>query len=172
MMQMLEAGGIPALTDGVRAPDRDNPRGYLEFEAVRRTRQDPSWVAQAEGKAVKIVYVLLRDLPPGCTYRVIMMRRDMREVIRSQRSMLERAGHAGAGVSDERMAAIFEEEMKSTGEWLSHQPGFDVLEVDYGDCLLSAPAVAARVNRFLGGALDERRMAAAVDASLHRQHST
>jgi hypothetical protein len=172
MMQMLEAGGIPALTDGLRAPDQDNPRGYFEFEAVKRTRQDASWLAQAQGKAVKMVYPLLRALPPGYEYRVIMMRRDLREVIMSQRAMLERSDRTGAGVSDERMAAIFEEEMKAIGEWLSHQPGFDVLEVDYGDCLLTAPSVAARLQRFLGGTLDERRMAATVDASLYRQRST
>ncbi len=34
MMQMLAAGGLPALTDGARAADADNPRGYLEFERV------------------------------------------------------------------------------------------------------------------------------------------
>jgi hypothetical protein len=169
MMQMLEAGGLPALTDGVRAPDRDNPRGYFEFEPVKRTRQDTSWVAQARGKAVKMVYPLLRYLPPGYQYRVIMMRRDVKEVVGSQRAMLEHSGRTGAGVSDERMAAIFVEEMKSIGAWLSQQPGFDVLEVDYGDCLLSPPSVAARVNRFLGGVWDERGMAATVDARLYRQ---
>jgi hypothetical protein len=171
MMQMLAAGGMPLLTDGVRAPDADNPRGYLEFEAVKRTRLDGSWVAQARGKAVKMVYVLLRDLPPGYEYRVIMMRRDLQEVVRSQRAMLDCSGLAGAGVSDERMAAIFAEEMKSIRDWLSRQSGFAVFEVDYGDCLLAAPAVATSVNQFLGGALDEQRMAETVDASLYRQHS-
>jgi hypothetical protein len=29
MMQMISAGGIPALTDNVRPADEDNPRGYL-----------------------------------------------------------------------------------------------------------------------------------------------
>ena len=59
MMQMLAAGGVPVLTDGVRAPDADNPRGYFEFEPVKRTKRDASWVAQARGKAVKVVYPLL-----------------------------------------------------------------------------------------------------------------
>src|ERR1700732_1557774 len=35
LMQMLEAGGIPVLTDGVRHPDVSNPRGYYELERVR-----------------------------------------------------------------------------------------------------------------------------------------
>ena len=65
MMQMLQAGGIPILTDNVRQADDDNPRGYYEFEPVKRTKQDPSWLNAANGKAVKMVYLLLRDLP-GC----------------------------------------------------------------------------------------------------------
>ena len=169
MMQMLEAGGIPALTDGARAPDLDNPRGYLEFEAVKRTRHDASWVAHARGKAVKVVYALLRDLPPGYEYRVIMMRRDVREVVRSQRAMLERSGRAGADVSDQRMGTMFEKEMESIREWLSRQRGFKVLNVDYSHCVMSTASAAASINLFLGGILDEQRMATAVDPRLYRQ---
>ena len=36
MMQILERAGIPLLTDGVRSADLDNPRGYHEFEPVKR----------------------------------------------------------------------------------------------------------------------------------------
>ena len=50
MMQMIHAGGIPALTDKVRAGDEDNPRGYLELEAVQRPKPDVSWLAEAEGR--------------------------------------------------------------------------------------------------------------------------
>jgi hypothetical protein len=32
MMKMLEAGGVPIMTDGVREADRDNPKGYFEVE--------------------------------------------------------------------------------------------------------------------------------------------
>ncbi|MCX7939873.1 MAG: hypothetical protein N2545_10625, partial [Thermoflexales bacterium] len=36
MMAMLAAGGIPPLTDNIRAPDQNNPKGYYEFERVKR----------------------------------------------------------------------------------------------------------------------------------------
>src|SRR5262245_31251584 len=52
MMQMLDAGGLPALTDSIRAQDDDNPRGYFELEAVKRTRNDPSWLDEARGRVV------------------------------------------------------------------------------------------------------------------------
>ena len=74
-MRMLEQGGLPVLTDGVRRADEDNPQGYYEFEAVKRTKDDPSWLATAQGKAVKLVYMLLYDLPPQYSYRVVFMRR-------------------------------------------------------------------------------------------------
>lgn len=86
MMQMLAAGGWPLPTDGVRAPDWDNPRGYLEFEPVKRTQKDPSLVPAAVGKAVKVVTMLLRDLSPNFDYRVILMSRDPGEVLTSQQS--------------------------------------------------------------------------------------
>ena len=35
MMRMVGAAGIPALTDGVRAADEDNPLGYAELEAYK-----------------------------------------------------------------------------------------------------------------------------------------
>ena len=36
MMQLLAAGGMPVLTDGVRKADEDNRYGFFEFEAVSR----------------------------------------------------------------------------------------------------------------------------------------
>src|SRR5262245_54628326 len=34
-MSMLEAGGLEVITDGVRQPDENNPRGYYEYERVK-----------------------------------------------------------------------------------------------------------------------------------------
>ena len=39
MMQLLEAGGMPVMTDGQRGADVDNPRGYYEWEAIKANRQ-------------------------------------------------------------------------------------------------------------------------------------
>jgi hypothetical protein len=171
MMQMLAAGGMPVLTDGVRAADEGNPRGYLEFEPVKRTKEDATWLSTAQGKSVKMVYFLLRDLPADYEYRVILMRRDLREVIASQRAMLTRLGRSGADLSDTRMAALFEAQLGETRAWLRAQRNFSVLELDYSDCLQAPLYAASRANAFLGGTLDELRMAAAVDVSLYRRSS-
>ena len=63
MMQLLDAGGIAVVTDNLRTADADNPRGYYEFEKVKRLKNDASWLPDARGKAVKIVSQLLFDLP-------------------------------------------------------------------------------------------------------------
>ena len=70
MMQMLQAGGLPAFTDRVRSADEGNPRGYFEFEPVKRLRIDRSWLPQARGHAIKIIHLLLRRTAAGWLARV------------------------------------------------------------------------------------------------------
>ena len=171
MMQMLAAGGVPVLSDGVRVPDVDNPQGYFEFEPVKKTRQDPRWLQQAQGKAVKVVHLLLLELPLSLHYRVILMRRAMEEVLASQRTMLQRLGKSGAGLPDNRLASIYTEQMEMTRRWLFSQPQFRTLEVNYIDCVRNPVLTAAAVNSFLGGRLDEEKMVGTVMPSLYRNRS-
>ena len=108
LMQMLRAGGVPILSDQVRAEDANNPRGYLEFEPVKRLARDASWIPQARGKAVKVIAQLIGKLPPDERYHIIMMRRDVDEVITSQMQMLERLGTPStSSVPPAQLARIF-----------------------------------------------------------------
>ncbi len=171
MMQMLAAGGIPPLTDNLRTPDESNPRGYLEFDPVKRLRSDQSWLEAARGRAVKIIHLLLRELPVdrGLQYRVVFMRRPLGEVLASQRVMLERAGKKPA--DNAVLAKIFQTQLEQVEQWLAAQPSFSVLYIDYGVLVQDARPSVARVNEFLGDQLDVRAMLAVVDPSLHRQRS-
>lgn len=90
MMQMLDRGGIEIMTDHLRTADIDNPKGYYEFEDVKKVKQNADWLPSARGKALKAVSQLLYDLPPTEDYRVIFMRRDLDEMLRSQEKMLLR----------------------------------------------------------------------------------
>src|SRR5581483_6673800 len=105
MMQLLHAGGIAALTDHVRAADPDNPRGYFEFERVKKVKDDAAWLPDARGKVVKMVSLLLFDLPPAERYRVVFMERDLEEVLDSQEKMLRRLGRP-VGPRDEMTRAF------------------------------------------------------------------
>ncbi|MEP0847205.1 MAG: sulfotransferase family protein [Phycisphaerae bacterium] len=172
MMRMLDEGGLPAITDNIRKPDADNPKGYYEFEPVKKTKEDPSWVNGSEGKVVKMVYRLLYDLPAGRQYRVIMMRRNLDEVIKSQEVMLERSGKAGGKLSDDKLKKMFADELAKVEAWMDERGGFQYVEIDYNDMLKNPVPLAARINQFLDGGLDEAKMAAVVDPSLYRQRKS
>ena len=169
LMQMLRAGGFPVLTDGFREPDPHNPRGYLEFEPARRLRRDTSWVGDAAGRAVKVVHALVRCLPAGQDYRVILIRRDLAEVVASQQAMLADRSALGGGLSPERLAEIFEAQLRELEEWLGEQPRFRLLRLDHAQVLAEPERVAGEISRFIGGGLDLEAMAAAVAPALHRQ---
>ena len=169
MMQMLAAGGLPALIDHVRAADVDNLRGYFEFDPVKRTREDPSWLPDALGKVVKIVYLLLYDLPSDYCYRVVLMQRPLDEVLASQQAMLARRGEAGASLSPTQMIDVFARQLEKIEQWLADQSNFRVLKVRYHDVLARPAAEAARISDFLDAELDQVAMIAAVDPALRRQ---
>lgn len=171
MMQMLDAGGVPPLTDAQRAPDASNPRGYLELEAVKRLKTDRSWLPEARGKAVKIIHLLLGELAAerGFEFRVVLMRRPIGEVVASQRAMLARQGKAGAAIPDETLGKMFIDQLERVERLLAGNPGFRVHGVSYPGLVADPAAEAGKINAFLGGALDEPAMAAAVDPALYRE---
>ena len=118
LMKMLEAGGMQVLTDSIREADKDNPKGYYEFEKVKQIDHDQSWLEDAEGKVVKMVSQLLQHLPPDYSYKVVFMRRRMDEILASQHKMLIRRGEPSEKISDEQMAALFRKHLKRLKTWL------------------------------------------------------
>jgi LPS sulfotransferase NodH len=170
-MQMLHAGGIPAVTDGLRAQDDDNPRGYFEFERVKQLRSDKAWLDDAAGKAVKVIHFLLMELPDDRPYRVVFMQRDLREVVKSQSTMLARSGRAGGGLPPERLMAVYEQQLKAVDAWLAARQGFKVLRVPYAGLVRDPGEWVPTVAAFVGRTVDQAAMRAAVDPSLHRNRS-
>ena len=169
MMQMIHSGGLPALTDQVRGGDRDNPRGYFELEAVKKTKKDHSWLDDTPGRVVKMVHLLLYDLPGDRSYRVVFMTRDLGEVVRSQGVMLRRRGTTGASLSPEQLIKAYESQLAKIRQWLDEQPCFATHYTSYNDLMAEPPAAAAAVNAFLGGGLDVDAMLRNVDPKLYRQ---
>ncbi len=167
LMQMLAAGGLPLLSDGVRKADEDNQRGYYELEAVKKTKRDASWLADAPGKVVKMVYLLLYDLPPDYQYRVVFLQRRLEEVLASQKIMLQRQGKP-TGADDDAMLRIFRKELAKAQEWLRAQPNFSVHYVNYNQLVVRPQVPAAGIDEFLGGGLNVEAMAAAVDPAQYR----
>ena len=169
MMKMVDAGGIPPLTDELRAADEDNPKGYYEFERVKQMdKGDTAWVPEARGKAVKVISALLKYLPTTEQYRVIFIRRNIDEILASQRKMLIHRGEDPDKQDDVQMKLLFEKHVRSVEEWLASRPNVRTLYVHYSDMLGTPRPQIERVNAFLGGKLDTARMAEVVDPSLYR----
>lgn len=182
MMQMLVAGGLPALHDGHRPADTDNPRGYFEFAPAKNLRADASWMPQAHGRVVKLVAQLLPFLPlspiyPESTpaaerqpyrYKIVWMERALEEVLASQKTMLDRHGRAGAALAPEKLRSVYEQQLARVNEIVERRK-FSVLRVAHREAVRDPAGTAARVAEFLALPLDRAAMAAAIDPSLHRQ---
>ncbi len=169
MMQMLAAGGMPILSDGERPADTDNPRGYLEWERIKQLPKDPSCIAEAEGKAVKVISLLLMSLPEGHDYRVIFMQRPIGEVIASQDVMMRNRGTTGAPAS--MVSAAFEKNLQATNAWLDSKSYVKTLRIPYHEVLQNAESAAVKLAEFLGISLDVDNMARQVDSTLYRNRA-
>ena len=169
LMQMLDAGGLNVLSDGLRKADEDNPRGYFEFDPVKNLWNDAQWISESRGKAVKIVAPLLTALPPDLPCRVILCERDLNEVLDSQDRMLVRRHRPPS--TPERRRILTEEyarTMLRAKTMLASRPGTRWLLIEHSESISTPAAAAEKLNSFLGGELDVGKMAAAVDSTLHR----
>jgi hypothetical protein len=173
MMKMLDAGGMPLVTDGVRQADDQNPRGYFELEAVKELdkRGDTSWLAGARGKAVKVISFLLTWLPEGYDYRVIFMERNLDEVVASQNAMLRQRDHAPEATDAARAKIFFERHLEQTHRFLRQRRCFRLLRVRYAEAVRHPYEVAQQVESFVGAGLDVREMAGVADRALYRNRS-
>jgi hypothetical protein len=171
-MKMLDAAGIPIVSDGIRTADEDNPRGYFELERVKdlAKENDWDWLAGAQGKAIKIISYLLKELPANHNYKIIFMRRDLKEVLASQAKMLDRRGEPNE-TEDETMIELYENDLWKANYLLKNNPQFETLQFNYREVLDGPEDQARRLNYFLGGRYDVEKMAAAVDPTLYRNRA-
>lgn len=172
-MKMLEAGGMPILTDGIRAADDSNPKGYFEFERVKDLDKDDdkSWLNEARGKVVKIISFLLTSLPETYDYRVIFMHRNLHEVIQSQNKLLAARGEPTDTTGDDRMLELYGRHLEKITRFIAARRCFRTLEVHYRDAIERPVAEARRINAFLGRRLDVDRMAAVADRELYHNRA-
>jgi predicted AlkP superfamily phosphohydrolase/phosphomutase/tetratricopeptide (TPR) repeat protein len=167
MMQMLDKGGMSILTDGVRDADKSNPKGYYEYEAVKRLGKDQSWMGEARGNVVKIVAPLLFNLPGNYEYKIVFMQRDMGEVLRSQQVMLGQTKEQ-AEAYPVVLANAFTKNLEQAEAWAKRSPNVEIIYVPYAEVIESPLEVAENVNSFLGGSLNIEQMVGVVDPELYR----
>lgn len=168
MMNMLEKAGIPPMQDGIREADIDNPKGYYEFEQVKKIAEDKSFLPACKGKAVKMISRLLVELPPGYVYKVIWMRRNIDEIIASQKKMLVRRGTYDASVKDDDVRRMLLRHVEKTLTWVKAHDYLDMIFVNYNKLLADPSEGIAQLAAFLGAHLDTAAMRSAIDPSLYR----
>lgn len=173
MMKMLEAGKMQPLTDEIRKADVDNPKGYYEYEKVKKLEEDNSWLESARGKTVKIVSPLLYHLKldAGYSYKIIFMIRDLDETLASQKKMAERLNLNEDRIKDNILKNEYDIHLEEIEKWLEQQKNIDLLPVYYQDVLENPLAAAEAIHDFLGVDLEVSNMTAVIDFSLYRQQA-
>lgn len=171
MMSALEAGGMPLLVDGIRGADGNNPKGYYEYQPVKKLpKGSVDWLESAQGKAVKIISALLDYLPMGFQYRIIFMERDIEEILASQKRMLSRSGVVEEKpASDEEMQKSYQAHLKQVKSYLAEADWLNVLYVSYNQVLQDPEVEFERVAEFLDSIVDPSAMSSVVDPELYRE---
>lgn len=168
MMKMLAEGGLEIISDALRIADDDNPNGYFEFEPVKQLRQHQNaWLANAGGKAVKVISSLLEYLPNNYSYKIIFMERDLNEVLASQQKMLQHRQETSA-LTDAEMRAQFEQHLSAIKYWLARQPNMETTYVSYNTMLAQPESLINQVTEFIGIPLHTQKMLSVPSQSLYR----
>jgi cystathionine beta-lyase len=172
LMQMLDVGGIPALSDGARPPDAGNPRGYYEHALVAKLGRDPraaALVRSARGRALKVIHALLPALPRDVPLRVLVAERALADVAASQAKVLgvEVADSGPGPLAPERLAQIYAAQLEEALAQLAARPDCGVLRVDTAQLVHAPAAGCAQIAAFLGGGLDVAAMARGISPALY-----
>jgi len=164
MMQMLDKGGLDMLMDDKRKADESNPKGYYEYEPVMAIHRDNSWLEKSKDKSVKIVAPLLKYLDSQYRYKIIFMKRDLDEIIKSQQKMIRK----DPDVFPVRLYNAYRKQLKSIELWKENEPGVELIYVDYKETLDQPLITIDKIESFLGVNLKKDEMQKCVDKSLYR----
>ncbi len=171
MMKMLEAGGMDLYTDGVRKSDEHNPGGYYEHQRVMQLEQSSAdWFHEACGKAVKMVSHKLRLLPTNYNYKVVMMRRQTRDSVKSQTRMIRHIRDVSA--NEDEIVEFMKNEFAQAMAVVDDRSDMAVLMVDYEHAMQHPEETARAVKDFIGqDSMDVAAMQGVVDPSMWHNKS-
>jgi len=164
MMQMLQKGGLQTLTDHERKADQSNPKGYFEYQPVKSLHKDNSWLHEAKNKSVKVVAPLLKFLSPEYRYKVIFMKRDLTEVIKSQQKMIGK----NPDILPFNLFEAYNKQLNQVEIWKNKEPGVELIYLDYKEVLEHPGQVADKLSAFIGSKLNKSEMLTCVDKTLYR----
>jgi hypothetical protein len=115
---------------------------------------------------------MIPNVPDGVPCRVILIERNIEEILASQRQMISRRGRE-MEQTPARLDRLRQEYLRLivwAKGFLAGRPDTNLMCVNRNAILSNPQKAAEALNRFLGGTLDERRMAAEVKPQLNRQN--
>jgi hypothetical protein len=163
MMQMLHMGGLPVAFDDSRPADEHNPRGYYELaegKIINRLMEGNFDLQSYKGYIIKVTAYGLKFLPES-NYKIVYMRRNIDEVLKSMRKM-------GADIETEKDRKLFSKLDRFSLELMRSRHDMEHITVNYRDLLEHPRSEIERVSRFLGKTFDVDAAIGAVDPSLYR----
>lgn len=166
MMQVLNKAQLPILQDGVRESDVSNPQGYFELEDVKNIVIDNSFLDKSAGKAVKIVAPLPIYMKPNLGYKIVFMRRDIEEILRSQEKMLSKDQTS----EREKYRTIYEFHLKKTYRFFKEN-NIPFIDVNYNELMSSPLTELKKVADFLSLDASEKDLASVVNPELYRNRN-
>jgi hypothetical protein len=174
MMQMLVAGGMEAITDGKRVADKDNPKGYFEWEDIKKIGEQPELLDNEDGKVIKTISVLLEKMPKEHDYKVIFMVRPIEEIAVSQAKMIERLGTEGAELDENDLLRGLRDHRAKTLSWLKmNTDHMEFEQISYTNLINEPEIVIPKIVEFLGGDYlsEPEKMISVIDESLYRNRT-
>lgn len=165
-MQLLHASGLEIMHDGVRESDISNPEGYYELEAVKGIVKDNSFLNDAAGKVIKIVAPLPIYMNPELSYRVVFMRRDIDEILRSQERMLNKDQSS----EREKFRTIYEFHLKKTYAFFKENE-IPFIDVNYNDLMRNPEPILGQLIAFADLPVTIDKLMGVVKPDLYRNRN-
>jgi hypothetical protein len=163
MMQLLNKSSLEILSDGIRQKDISNPEGYYELEAVKGIVRDNSFLKDAAGKVVKIVAPLPVYLDKSLDYRIVFMRREIEEVLRSQEKMLNKDQTS----EREKFRTIYEMHLKKTYHFFESN-SIPYIDIQYKQLLNESEQELKRLINFLELSTPIEELLSVIKVDLYR----
>ena len=135
---------------------------------MKNMAREHNWLELANGKAVKIIVHLLKFLPPDYNYKIIMMERNMTEIIPSQQKMLGK----DPAIYPLGIAQSFEKELEKTNIWADKEPHVQMLKISYNELIKQPEPEVEKIINFLGLKLDRGKMVGKIDKELYRNNNS
>ncbi len=143
VMKMLQAGGMPIVTDPVEgAGDK--------FEYLARF---PDLLDQCRGKAVMLYSMYLCKLPPGPAYQVLYLHRDLQEIADASHALAEKNSRkALLGLSQK--AYLLGAHCERVKEWFLGRADIKFFSLNYHDIMAEPYILSLKMRNFLDRELD------------------